>query len=68
VVQAAYLMRSRRGSSFLLCAGVDAIHAASMAGMAWLRPERRRPAALDAAAAMSFSLGSLAAAVRRRDP
>lgn len=67
VVQAAFLIKSRTPKRLLLGAGVDALHAASMAGVAWLDSERRRAAVLDAAGAASFSVAGLAAAVRSAD-
>jgi hypothetical protein len=64
MAQGAWTIKSGTASSLVLGAGVDALHAASMAGVAWLDPERRRPAGLDAMSAASFSLAGLALAVR----
>jgi hypothetical protein len=64
-VQAACLIRSGTPKSLLLGAGVDALHAASMLGVARLNPERARPATIDAVGAASFSIAGIVTALRR---
>jgi hypothetical protein len=64
VVQGAWTIKSGKASSLVLGAGVDMLHVASMAGVAWLNPERRRPTGLDAISAAALSLAGLAVATR----